>query len=174
MLQDNLKEKYGLSNLDFSDSSSTFTAFDALQIETRQGLHPEITSYYNTKTDAKLKEELNNLEGIERETAKQIERIDARDGAVKRYKEAQGERKWGKEHSGDVVVTSEFNESRDGYHHGGIDIDLEKGENVYSTGDVVSTIGEDDRSGKYVKILHPDNTETFYCHLDKNDYFKTV
>ena len=173
MLQDNLKEKYGLSNLEFSDSSSTFTAFDALQIETRQNLHPEITSYYNTETDAELKEKLNNLEGIERETAKQIERIDARDGAVKRYKEAQDERRWGKEHSGDVVVTSEFNESRDGYHHGGIDIDLEKGENVYSTGDGVITIGEDDRSGKYVKVLHPDNTETFYCHLDKNDYFKT-
>lgn len=172
-LQDNLRANYGLDELDFSNSASSFSFLNNFQAETRKSLHSELNSFVNTPADIEVINKFHRIEGIEKETENLMEKIDSRDGAVKRAKDANETRKWAKQHQGDVIITSKFNESRDGYNHGGIDLDVEKGDNIYSTGNGVITIGQDSRSGKYVKILHPDGTETFYCHLDKNDYFNT-
>lgn len=172
-LQDNLRVNYGLDELDLSNSASSFSLLNNLQAETRKSLHPELNSFVNTLEDAEVINKFHRIEGIEKETANLMEKIDSRDGAVKRLKDANENRKWVKQHRGSVIITSKFNEGRDGYNHGGVDIDVEKGDSIYSAGNGVITVGEDSRSGKYVKILHPDGTETFYCHLDKNDYFNT-
>ena len=171
-LQDNIKAKYGLDKLDFSDPGNSFTSLDMLQRDTRKELH-DIQTFENTKVDKEAMDKIQKIEGIEKETEEKIKEIDSRPGAVNDLKQAREDRKKIKEHQGKVVVTSKFGVKRSSGVHGGIDVDLEKGTKVYSTGDgIISRVSEDERSGKYVKILHPDDTETLYCHLDKNDYFK--
>ena len=52
--------------------------------------------------------------------------------------------------------------------HSGRDIAAAEGEPVYCVLDgVVMQAGEAEMAGKYIKIQHPDGTQTLYCHCSK-------
>lgn len=71
------------------------------------------------------------------------------------------------------VYTSYFGERTDPIegdddYHKGIDIAADEGEAIRAVFDGdVSSIGEDDRSGKYVFIDHGKGVATFYCHCSE-------
>jgi murein DD-endopeptidase MepM/ murein hydrolase activator NlpD len=67
-------------------------------------------------------------------------------------------------------ITSGFGSARPNGAHGGVDIAVPIGTPVASAAPgVVIGVGEDDTSGKFVRVRHPDGSISSYAHLDSID-----